>query len=114
GLNEYGLFITLPETGVTGFVPVRNLGHDFFTFDRRSGVFKGQRTKQEFSLGMPMMIKVMEANAMTGSLIFAPEGVNVSMGAPLRPKHGHRPAHKQGKHRSGGGHKARKPHKKKR
>ena len=114
GLNEYGLFITLPETGVTGFVPVRNLGHDFFQFDRRSGTFKGQRSKQEFSLGIPMMVKVMEANAMTGSLIFAPEGVNVNMSAPLRPKHGHHRPHKDSKHRPKGGHKGKKPHKKKR
>jgi ribonuclease R len=73
GINEYGLFVTLSDTGVTGFVPVRNLQGDFFMFDKRHACFRGKRTRQVFSIGQPMMIRVQEANAITGSLIFEPE-----------------------------------------
>ena len=86
-LNEYGLFVALAENGVTGFVPVRNLGNDFFTFDRRHACFKGQRSKQVFSIGQPIVIRVQAANAITGSLIFEPERPPVPMEPPLRPKH---------------------------
>src|SRR6201999_296374 len=34
-VNEHGLFIALSKTGVTGFVPVRTLGSDFFRYDKR-------------------------------------------------------------------------------
>jgi ribonuclease R len=94
GLNEYGLFVTLPDTGVTGFVPVRNMGHDFFNYDKRNNRFTGQRSKVEFTLGMPLTIKVVEANTMTGSLIFTPEIPEQSEHEkthgelrPLRPHH---------------------------
>ncbi len=73
-LNEYGLFVALADSGVNGFIPVRNLGSDFFTYDKRHARFKGQRSKQMFTIGQPMIVRVQEANAITGSLIFKPEG----------------------------------------
>jgi ribonuclease R len=83
-LNEYGLFVTLSDTGVTGFVPVRNLQGDFFTYDKRHACFRGQRSKQIYSIGQPMMIRVQEANSITGSLIFEPER---AFDAPSPHKH---------------------------
>jgi ribonuclease R len=84
-LNEYGLFVSLMENGVTGFIPVRNLGRDFFTYDKRHACFKGQRSKQVYGIGQAMMIRVQSANAITGSLIFEPEGM-VGQAPPLRAK----------------------------
>jgi len=84
GLNEYGLFVTLADNGVTGFVPVRNLQGDFFNYDKKHACFKGSRSKQLFTLGMPLIVRVQEANAMTGSLIFEPE--RATMAPPLNPR----------------------------
>ncbi|MFW0777370.1 MAG: ribonuclease R [Rickettsiales bacterium] len=86
GLNEYGLYITLSDNGVTGFVPVRNLSGDFFRYDKKHSCFIGARTRQEYAIGMPLMIRVQEANSMTGSLIFEIEQGTISP-SPTSKKH---------------------------
>jgi len=110
-LNEYGLFVSLSATGVTGFVPVRNLPGDFFHYDKRQASFKGRRTQQTFQIGQMMMIRVQSANAITGSLIFEPSAMPDIPNRPLRPgqekhRHKHKPKHK-GREENGhkGGHK---------
>jgi ribonuclease R len=104
-LNEYGLFVMLPDNGITGFIPVRNLPGDFFTYDKRHACFKGQRSKQIYQIGQALMVRVQTANTLTSSLIFElSEGVRPP-DVPLRPHkpgHGHKPRHKpkpKGKHK---------------
>lgn len=75
-LNEHGLFVALSDNGVQGFIPVRHLGHDFFQYDKRHACFKGQRTQKKYHLGDPIMVRIQEANGMTGSLLFAPADGN--------------------------------------
>jgi ribonuclease R len=73
GLNEYGLYVTLVDNGVVGFIPVRNLPGDYYIYDKKYARYRGQRSKQVYGVGMPLMVRVQEANPMTGSLIFEPE-----------------------------------------
>lgn len=87
GVNEYGLFVNLNGTGITGFVPVRNLGQDFFMFDKKTSCFRGRSSGRIFSLGAEIMIRVQEANAMTGSLIFALEETPIQNAYPLKKKY---------------------------
>lgn len=75
-LNEHGVFVALSDNGVQGFIPVRHLGHDFFVYDKRHACFKGQRNKQRFALGDAILVRVQEANGMTGSLLFSPSDVS--------------------------------------
>jgi ribonuclease R len=89
GINEYGLFVSLNDTGVTGFVPVRNLGRDFFVFDKKHSCFKGRSSGEIFALGSAIAIRVQEANSMTGSLIFVPESAPTHHLPPLKEKHHH-------------------------
>ncbi|MEK6747335.1 MAG: ribonuclease R [Pseudomonadota bacterium] len=89
GLNEYGLFVSLNDTGVTGFVPVRNLGRDFFTYDKKNSCFRGRSSGAVFALGANITIRVQEANALTGSLIFVPEAAPMQGLPPLREKYKH-------------------------
>ncbi|MFO0390048.1 MAG: ribonuclease R [Alphaproteobacteria bacterium] len=96
-LNEYGLFVSLADCGVTGFVPVRNLQGDFFTYDKQHARFKGQRTKMFFTIGQPIIIRVQEANATTGSLIFMPEPGGEPDRRPADPPRRHK--HRQEKRR---------------
>jgi ribonuclease R len=95
-LNEYGLFITLSDSGITGFIPTRNLPGDFYIFDKRHACFKGQRSKHVFSIGQTIIVRVQSANAITGSLIFEPEQTPDMPQKPLRPSKGH---FKQGSHK---------------
>mgnify|MGYP001340829068 CR=1 FL=1 len=90
GLNEYGLFVSLNDTGVTGFVPVRNLGRDFFTYDKKNSCFRGRSSGAVFALGANITIRVQEANALTGSLIFVPEAAPMQGLPPLREKYAHK------------------------
>jgi ribonuclease R len=87
GMNEYGLFVNLIKTGITGFIPVRNLGRDFFVYDKKHSCFRGRSSGTSFALGGTIMIRVQEANAMTASLIFAPESAPIETMPPLRHKH---------------------------
>ena len=92
-LNEYGLFVTLNDTGITGFIPVRNLGKDFFVYDRKQASFIGRGSRTIFSLGAAITIRVQEANAVTASLIFTPENAKFQDLPPLREKYKHKGNH---------------------
>ena len=105
GLNEYGLFVSLNDTGVTGFVPIRNLGRDFFTYDKKNSCFRGRSSGAIFALGVNITIRVQEANAMTGSLIFVPEAAPMQGLPPLREKYAHNkksPKHRHADEKHGG------------
>ena len=99
-LNEYGLFISLSDNGVTGFIPVRNLPGDFFHYDKQHACFKGRRTGQTFQIGEPLFIRVQAANAITGSLIFE---IATSTAEPKKhepaPPLRHAPKKKKDRHR---------------
>ena len=56
GVSEYGMYITL-SNGAEGFVPVRTL-EDWFGFDERRMLLRGERTGTVFSLGQPVRVKV--------------------------------------------------------
>ncbi|MGE0755050.1 MAG: ribonuclease R family protein [Alphaproteobacteria bacterium] len=71
GMNQHGLFITINSTGVTGFIPIRNLPGDFYAYDKKRAQFKGRRMGRIFHIGQTISIEVQEANSLTGSLIFA-------------------------------------------
>lgn len=71
GLNEHGMFVTINQTGITGFIPIRNLPGDFYLYEKRRGQFRGRRSKRIFHIGQPIVIDVQEANRLTGSLIFS-------------------------------------------
>ena len=56
GVSEYGMYITL-SNGAEGFIPVRTL-EDWFGFDERRMVLRGERTGTVFSLGQPVRVRV--------------------------------------------------------
>jgi len=70
GVTRFGLFVTLNETGADGLVPVSTLGGDRFVHDETRHVLRGQRTRQVFRLGDPVEVMLMEANPVTGGMIF--------------------------------------------
>ncbi|MDX2074430.1 MAG: ribonuclease R [Alphaproteobacteria bacterium] len=98
GMNEHGLFVALADNGVQGFIPVRHMGQDFFIYDKRHSCFRGQRTKKQYTIGDPMLVRVAEANAMTGSLMFFP--ADASYSASPRPHAGKHKGKHKGKKKS--------------
>lgn len=70
GVTRFGLFVTLDETGADGLVPVSTLGDDRFVHDETRHVLRGRRSKQEFRLGDRVRVTLVEANPVTGGLLF--------------------------------------------
>jgi ribonuclease R len=97
-LNEYGLFVSLNDNGVTGFIPVRNLQGDFFHYDKKHACFKGQRTHKTYHIGEALMINVQAANTVTSSLIFEIATGDTQIQPPLRPTP-HAPKRNKDRHR---------------
>jgi ribonuclease R len=69
GTQHFGLFVTLDETGAEGLVPVSMLGDDAFIYDQRHHALVGQRWGETFGLGDPVTVELVEADAVTGSLV---------------------------------------------
>src|SRR5262249_58591652 len=71
GVTRAGLFVTLTETGADGLVPMRSLGDDFYVHDEARHRLVGRRWGRTFTIGDPLPVRLAEANAVTGNLLFA-------------------------------------------
>jgi ribonuclease R len=85
GVTRAGLFVTLSETGADGLVPMRSLGDDFYVHDEARHRLVGRRWGRSFTIGDPIRVRLAEANAMTGSLLFALVGDAESAGTRRGP-----------------------------
>ena len=70
GVTRFGLFVTLTENGASGIVPRSALPDDFWQHDVREQSLTGRRTGLVFRLGQEAEVRLAEANAATGSLMF--------------------------------------------
>ena len=70
GVQKFGLFVTLDETGADGLVPVRSLPSDFYNFDERRHTLTGNRNGRVYQLGQTVEVRLREADNLTGSLVF--------------------------------------------
>ena len=82
GVQRFGLFIRLDETGADGLIPVRALGREFFHYDEGSQTLKGSETGLILGLGQKVVVRLSEAVPVTGGLIL--ELLSVE-GATMRP-----------------------------
>jgi ribonuclease R len=62
GVTEWGLYIEEKETRCEGMARIKDLGDDFFRFDRPNFALVGDRTKKRYRLGDPIKFKVMNAD----------------------------------------------------
>ena len=69
GVQRFGVFVKLDETGADGLVPIRSIGQEFFHFDRESQTLMGADTGQLISLGQRVTVRLVEAAPVTGGLI---------------------------------------------
>ncbi|MBW7849761.1 MAG: ribonuclease R [Rhodospirillales bacterium] len=70
GVTRFGLFVTLDETGADGLIPVGSLAEDFYVHDERQHALVGRRWGRIHRLGDAVEVLLMEANPVTGSLVF--------------------------------------------
>ncbi|MEO0429847.1 MAG: ribonuclease R [Pseudomonadota bacterium] len=69
GVQRFGLFIALDETGADGLLPVRSLGDEFFHHDADRHSLLGDRSGTVFTLGQRVTVRLVEAVPVTGGLL---------------------------------------------
>ncbi len=70
GVTRFGLFVTLNENGADGLVPISTLPDDFYVHEEKTHRLVGRRSKLEFRLGDRLDVRLVEANPITGGMIF--------------------------------------------
>lgn len=69
-VTRFGLFLSLDGTGADGLLPIRSLGSEFFRHEESRQMLVGERTGESFGLGDRLRVKLVEADAATGGLLF--------------------------------------------
>ena len=62
GVTEWGIYVEINENKCEGMIAMRDLGDDYFEFDERNYCLIGRHTRQKYSLGDSLQIKVARAN----------------------------------------------------
>ncbi len=70
GVTKAGLFVTLPQFGADGFVPISTLGRDYYIYDEAHQALSGERTGLGYRLGDAVLVKLAEAVPLAGALRF--------------------------------------------
>ncbi|WP_204112389.1 ribonuclease R [Shimia biformata] len=70
GIARFGVFVKLDETGADGLVPMRELGREYFKFDRDSNTLIGSDSGRVIQLGQRVLVRLSEAAPVTGGLAF--------------------------------------------
>jgi ribonuclease R len=89
GVTKFGLFVTLPETGASGFAPMASLPDDFWVFEEASQSLIGKRSRARLQLAQSVEVRLTEARPVTGGLIF-----NLISGGASKPRKLPQPAGK--------------------
>jgi ribonuclease R len=88
GVASFGLFVTLPESGADGLIPMSKLPPDYYERDAVHHRLVGQRSGRVLALGDAVTVTLVEADAVGGRLLFrldeAPRALSRSAGAGSR------------------------------
>jgi ribonuclease R len=69
GIQRFGAFVKLDDTGADGLIPIRSLGREYFHFDRDSQTLMGADTGTVIGLGQRVTVRLAEAVPVTGGLM---------------------------------------------
>jgi len=83
GLAPFGLFVTLPESGADGLIPISSLPSDYYDHEAARHRLVGRRSSRSFALGDAVTVTLVEADAIGGRLVFRIEGESFA-----RPRRG--------------------------
>lgn len=62
GVSEWGIYVEEKKSKCEGMIRLRDLGTDFYTYDKKGGRMFGERTGIEWKVGTPVRILVKNAN----------------------------------------------------
>ncbi|MDH2326739.1 ribonuclease R [Cereibacter sp. SYSU M97828] len=69
GVQRFGLFVKLDETGADGLIPIRSVGREFFHFDPDTQTLMGADTGTVIGPGQRVLVRLTEAVPVTGGLM---------------------------------------------
>ncbi|MFD1794540.1 ribonuclease R [Paracoccus aurantiacus] len=93
GVQKFGAFVKLDGTGADGLLPIREIGNEYFHFDRDAQMLVGSETGVEITIGQRVKVRLAEASPLTGGLILelleldgatVPAGPKSRRGRPVR------------------------------
>jgi ribonuclease R len=70
GVTRFGLFVTVPDSGASGIVPMSALPDDYWHLDEMEQTLTGSRSRRVFRLSQEVEVRLQEANPVTGGLVF--------------------------------------------
>jgi ribonuclease R len=90
GVAPFGLFVTLPESGADGLVPISSLPSDYYNHEALRHRLVGRRSNRVFALGDAATVILVEADAIGGRLLFRIEDEPLARSNPVafRPRRG--------------------------
>ncbi|RVT83203.1 ribonuclease R [Rhodobacteraceae bacterium CCMM004] len=92
GIQRFGVFVKLDETGADGLIPMRALGAEYFHYDRDAQTLMGAETGREIGLGQRVTVRLAEAVPATGGLLLDLVDIEgTPMGRGTRPAGRSRP-----------------------
>ena len=68
GVQRFGLFVKLDETGADGLIPIRSIGREFYHYDESNQTLTGSDSGQVIGLGQRVLVRLAEATPVTGGL----------------------------------------------
>jgi ribonuclease R len=68
GVARFGLFARLDETGADGIIPMSTLPEDYYFHDEKKQALVGKRSRRVFQLAQPVVVRIEQADRLTGSL----------------------------------------------
>ena len=74
GVQRFGVFITVLDSGASGLIPMSGLGDDFYVYDEATQSLSGRRSRVTFHLAQEVEVRLVEASPVTGGMIFAMAG----------------------------------------
>jgi ribonuclease R len=69
GVQKFGLFVKLDETGADGLIPIREVGREYFHFDPVAQTLMGADTGLTIGMGARVTVRLAEAVPVTGGLL---------------------------------------------
>jgi ribonuclease R len=69
GVQRFGLFVKLDDTGADGLIPIRSIGREFYHYDAGSQTLTGADTGLVLGVGQRVTVRLAEAVPTTGGLV---------------------------------------------
>ncbi len=87
GVAPFGVFVTEPESGADGLVPVSSLPGDYYNYEERRRRLVGSRSGRVFALGDAVTVRLAEVDPVGGRLLFRLEDGENEVGRPSPAKY---------------------------